>query len=47
MREAEWIKVQDVNDRLSVEILMREIEIGEAEAIVLAGELNADFADSR
>ncbi|BAD84401.1 predicted nucleic acid-binding protein, containing PIN domain [Thermococcus kodakarensis KOD1] len=41
--EAEWIKVQDVNDRLSVEILMKEIEIGEAEAIVLARELNADL----
>ncbi|WP_367884528.1 DUF3368 domain-containing protein [Thermococcus sp. JCM 11816] len=43
MSEAEWIKVQDVNDRLSVEILMKEIEIGEAEAIVLARELNADL----
>jgi predicted nucleic acid-binding protein len=41
--EAGWIKVQDVNDRLSVEILVKEIEIGEAEAIVLSRELNADL----
>ena len=33
----------DVKDRLSVEILNKEIEIGEAEAIVLAKELKADF----
>jgi len=40
---AEWIEVVEVNDRLGVEILQQEIEIGEAEAIVLAKELNADI----
>ncbi len=40
---AEWIEVVEVNDRLGVEILQGEIEIGEAEAIVLAKELNADL----
>ena len=40
---AGWIEVVEVNDRLGVEILQQEIEIGEAEAIVLAKELNADI----
>ena len=40
---SEWIKVREVKDRLSVEILKGEIEIGEAEAIILAKELNADL----
>ena len=43
VKNAKWIKVVDVKDRLSVEILNKEIEIGEAEAIVLAKELKADF----
>ena len=38
MASAEWIKVVEVKDRLSVDILQGEIEIGEAEAIVLAKE---------
>ncbi|WP_297072991.1 DUF3368 domain-containing protein [Thermococcus sp.] len=40
---AEWIEVVEVKDRLSVDILRSEIEIGEAEAIVLAKELDADL----
>ncbi len=43
VERAEWIKVREVEDILSVEILKGEIEIGEAEAIVLAKELNADL----
>jgi len=43
VEKAEWIKVEEVRDRLSVEVLKGEIEIGEAEAIVLAKELNADL----
>jgi predicted nucleic acid-binding protein len=43
VEKAEWIKVMDVKDRLSVEVLRGEIEVGEAEAIVLAKELNADL----
>ncbi|WP_297509270.1 DUF3368 domain-containing protein [Thermococcus sp.] len=40
---AEWIEVVDVKDKLGVDILRSEIEIGEAEAIVLAKELEADL----
>ena len=43
VEKAEWIKVRDVRDKLSVEVLKGEIEIGEAEAIILAKELNADL----
>jgi len=43
VERAEWIEVKEVRDKLSVEVLKGEIEIGEAEAIVLAKELNADL----
>ena len=43
VEKAEWIKVREVRDKLSVEVLKGEIEIGEAEAIILAKELNADL----
>jgi len=43
VRNADWIRVVDVKDRLGVEILEREIEKGEAEAIVLAKELGASL----
>jgi predicted nucleic acid-binding protein len=43
VEKAEWIQVREVRDRLSVEVLKGEIEVGEAEAIVLAKELNADL----
>ncbi len=43
VEKASWIKVEDAKDKLGVEILKGEVEIGEAEAIVLARELNADF----
>lgn len=40
---AAWIKVVNVQDRLAVEVLLDELDLGEAEAIVLARELNADW----
>ena len=43
VRNADWIRVVDVRDHLGVEILEREIERGEAEAIVLAKELGASL----
>lgn len=40
---AEWIKIVAVKDRLTVEVLLDELDFGEAETIVLARELNADW----
>lgn len=40
---ADWIKVVSVKDRLAVEVLLDELDLGEAETIVLARELNADW----
>jgi len=40
---ADWIKVVPVKDRLAVEILLDELDLGEAETIVLAREINADW----
>ena len=41
VRKAEWIKVREVEDRLSVEVLCRDIGMGEAEAIILAKKMDA------
>lgn len=41
--EADWIHVAPVKDRLAVEVLLDELDLGEAETIVLAKELNADW----
>ena len=40
---ADWIKVVPVKDRLAVELLLDELDLGEAETIVLAREINADW----
>jgi len=40
---ADWIKVVAVKDRLAVDILLDELDLGEAETIVLAREINADW----
>jgi len=40
---AEWIEVVTVKDRLAVEVLLDELDLGEAETIVLARELHADW----
>lgn len=41
--EATWIKIVQVHDRLAVDVLLDELDPGEAETIVLARELNADW----
>jgi len=41
IREADWIKAVEVQDRLAVNLLRNELDQGESEAIVLAKELKA------
>jgi uncharacterized protein len=38
-----WIKTMSIQGRLAVEVLLDEMDLGEAEAIVLARELGADW----
>lgn len=40
---ANWIHVVEVKDRLAVNVLLDEMDLGEVETIVLASELNADW----
>jgi predicted nucleic acid-binding protein len=40
---ANWVKVVPVTDRLAVEVLLDELDLGEAETIVLAREIEADW----
>ncbi|MDX1521456.1 MAG: DUF3368 domain-containing protein [Anaerolineae bacterium] len=40
---ADWIEIVPVKDQLAVEVLLDELDRGEAETIVLAHELNADW----
>jgi predicted nucleic acid-binding protein len=40
---AGWIKTVSVKDRLAAEVLLDELDLGEAETIVLARELAADW----
>jgi uncharacterized protein len=40
---ATWIKTIGVQDRLAVEVLLDDMDLGEAETIVLARELGADW----
>ena len=40
---ADWIKVVAAKDRLAVEILLDELDLGEAKTIVLTREINADW----
>ncbi|OQB53027.1 MAG: hypothetical protein BWX99_02443 [Deltaproteobacteria bacterium ADurb.Bin151] len=42
-KAARWLKVQKPQDRNLIKLLCREIDNGEAEAIALALELNADL----
>jgi uncharacterized protein len=42
--ESNWIEVISVQDELAVEVLLDELDRGEAETIVLARELNAAWA---
>ena len=41
--EATWITMVGVHDRLAVEVLLDQLDAGEAETIVLARELGADL----
>ena len=40
---ANWIHVVEVKDRLAVNVLLDEMDVGEVETIVLASEMNADW----
>lgn len=40
---ATWIKTLPVKDRLAVDMLLGELDLGEAETIVLAREIGADW----
>lgn len=40
---AGWIHVVQVRDRLAVNVLLDEMNLGEVETIVLAGEIKADW----
>lgn len=40
---AVWIKTIPINNRLAVDVLLDDLDLGEAEAIVLAQELDADW----
>ncbi|MBI1792831.1 MAG: DUF3368 domain-containing protein [Chloroflexi bacterium] len=40
---AGWIRVVEVKDRLAVNVLLDEMDLGEVETIILAGEMNADW----
>lgn len=41
--EASWIRIMQVQDRLAVDLLLDDLDMGEAETIVLAHELSADW----
>lgn len=40
---ASWIRQMGVKDRLAVDVLLDELDLGEAETIILAREMNADW----
>ncbi len=40
---ADWVHIVTVKDRLAVDVLLDELDLGEAESIVLAREMNADW----
>src|SRR5687768_2567637 len=40
---ADWIHIVEVKDRLAVDVLLDEMDLGEVETIILASELNADW----
>ena len=42
VRDAEWLRVCNVQDRTAVALLRQQLDIGESEAIVLACQLEAD-----
>jgi len=40
---AKWIHVVEVKDRLAVDVLLDEMDLGEVETIILASEMKADW----
>jgi predicted nucleic acid-binding protein len=40
---ADWIHIVEVKDRLAVNILLDEMDLGEVETIILASEMKADW----
>jgi hypothetical protein len=40
---SDWIHIVEVKDRLAVNVLLDEMDLGEVETIVLASEMNADW----
>lgn len=40
---ADWIHIVEVKDRLAVNVLLDEMDLGEVETIILASEMNADW----
>jgi predicted nucleic acid-binding protein len=40
---ATWVHVVEVKDRLAINVLLDEMDLGEVETIVLASEMNADW----
>jgi len=40
---ANWIKTVSIKDRLAAQVLLDEMDLGEAETIVLASEMKADW----
>jgi uncharacterized protein len=40
---ADWVEVVPVQDRLAVQVMLDELDLGEAETIVLAREIAADW----
>lgn len=40
---ASWIETVNVKDRLAVEVLLDELDLGEAETIILAREMSAEW----
>ncbi len=41
--KANWIHIVEVKDRLAVNVLLDEMDLGEVETIVLASEMDADW----
>ncbi len=41
--KAGWVHIVEVKDRLAVNVLLDELDLGEVETIILAIELNADW----
>lgn len=43
IKSADWLEVIKVKDKLAVEVLLDELDIGESETIVLSREVSADI----